>query len=127
MPEVGVVESMQMNAFATEGIEELRSRGHEGLLRFMPEDEIRGVLAHEMSHVKNRDILVMSVASAISILLTYVSRFVFYATMFSDRRNSGAVIVALAASITVPFAALMIQMSISRKREYWLTLPARRS
>lgn len=119
MPEVGVVESMQMNAFAT-GRNPKNSAVvvTRGLLRSMPEDEIRGVLAHEMSHVRNRDILVMSVASAISILLTYVSRFVFYATMFSDRRNSGAVLIALVASITVPFAALMIQMSISRKREY---------
>lgn len=119
MPEVGVVESMQMNAFATgRNPKNAAVVVTRGLLMSMPEDEIRGVLAHEMSHVGNRDILVMSVASAISAILTYVSRFIFYASMFGDRRNSGAVLIGLLASITVPFAALLIQMSISRKREF---------
>lgn len=119
MPEVGINESMQMNAFAT-GRNPRNSAVvvTRGMLTYMPEDEIRGVLAHEMAHVRNRDILVMSVASAISILLTYLSRFVFYAVMFNDRKNAVMIVAALVASITVPFAALLVQMSISRKREY---------
>ena len=122
MPEVGVVESPLPNAFATG-----RDPKHaavvatRGILDLLPDDELRGVLAHEMSHVKNRDILVMGIASALAIVVSYAARITWYMAFFSsgDKENRGVIIlVAIAAQILVPFAALLIQMGVSRSREY---------
>lgn len=122
MPEVGVVESWTPNAFATgRNPRNAAVVATRGLLNILPDDELEGVIAHEMAHVKDRDILVMSVASMMATLITNVSQIVFFAVMFSgDREKNGglAIIAALAMYIIMPFAALMVQLGISRNREY---------
>jgi len=120
MPEVGIVDSGMANAFATgRNPENAAVVATTGLLDLLPDDELEGVIAHEMSHVKNRDILVMSVASAMAVMITYVSRIAIFASMFNgNNRNSYAYIIALVASITVPIAAVLVQLGISRNREY---------
>lgn len=120
MPEVGIVDSSMANAFATgRNPENAAVVATTGLLDLLPDDELEGVIAHEMSHVKNRDILVMSVASAMAVMITYVSRIAIFASMFNgNNRNSYAYIIALVASVTVPIAAVLVQLGISRNREY---------
>ena len=121
MPRVYLSPAQQPNAFATG-----RNPDHavvavtEGLLRLLDPDEIRGVLAHEMSHVKNRDILIGSVAAAMAMGITFIARMAMWGAMFGggggDRDNN--VFGALAMAILAPIAAVMIQMGISRSREY---------
>lgn len=122
MPEVGVTETFMPNAFATgSGPKNAAVVATRGLLNALPDDELEGVIAHEMSHVKNRDILVMSVASAVSAVIAFVARLGIYFAMFSGgrNRNSGAMIViAIVGYITLPLAALLLQLSISRNREF---------
>ncbi len=122
MPEVGVTETFMPNAFATgSGPKNAAVVATRGLLNSLPDDELEGVIAHEMSHVKNRDILVMSIASAVSAVIAFVARMGFYMAMFGGGRNkdSGAmIVVAILGYITLPFAALLLQLSISRNREF---------
>lgn len=124
MPEVGVTEDIMPNAFATgRGPKDAAVVATRGLLQMLREDELEGVIAHEMSHVKNRDILVMSVASTMAAVLSYLSRYAMWAVMFGqggDNGQSRAVSYALAMllSITVPIAALLVQLGVSRSREY---------
>lgn len=122
MPEVGIVDSPLPNAFASgRNPDDAVVVATRGILDLLPDDELRGVLAHEISHVKNRDILVMGVASALSIVISYAARITWYMAFFGtgDKENRGVMIaVALAAQILVPIAALMIQMGVSRSREY---------
>lgn len=122
MPEVGVVESPLPNAFATgRNPKNAAVVATRGILDLLPDDELKGVLAHEMSHVKNRDILVMGIASALAIVVSYAARITWYMAFFGsgDKENRGVmVLIALAAQILVPFAALLIQLGVSRSREY---------
>ncbi|MGE4577779.1 MAG: M48 family metalloprotease [Candidatus Methanomethylophilaceae archaeon] len=122
MPEVGVTEEYMPNAFATgRGPKDAAVVATRGLLNALPDDELEGVIAHEMSHVKNRDILVMSVASAVSAVIAFVGRFGIYFALAGsgNNKNGGAMLlVGLVMYITLPFAALVLQLSISRKREY---------
>jgi heat shock protein HtpX len=124
MPEVGVTEEMMPNAFATgRNPKNAAVVATRGILDILPDDELEGVFAHEMSHVKNRDILVMSVASTVASVLTYASRYAALLSVFGGEggngKNKGAgVVLAVLLYITVPIAALLIQMGISRNREY---------
>ncbi len=124
MPEVGIVDSPLPNAFATgRNPENAAVVATTGILDLLPDDELRGVLAHEMSHIKNRDILVMGIASALAIVISYAARITWYLAFFgsgNNRDNNRGIIIliALAAQILVPFAALLIQMGVSRSREY---------
>ncbi len=120
MPEVGVSEFAMPNAFAT-GRNPKNSAvvATRGILDLLSDDELEAVIGHEMSHVKNRDILVMSAASTIVSVLTYASRVLFYSTMFDRRENNGSmVLIGLASMIFVPIAGLIMQMAVSRNREY---------
>lgn len=121
MPEVGVSEFAMPNAFAT-GRNPKNSAvvATRGILNLLTDDELEAVIGHEMSHIKNRDILVMSVASTVASVLTYASRMVFYYALFSDRRENNAAILAIgvASMIFVPIAALVMQLAVSRNREY---------
>jgi len=97
----------------------------EGILRIMTEDELRGVLAHELSHVKNRDTLIMTIAATIAGAITYLAQMAQWAAIFGGGRRSddeggggGSAIVALLMAILAPIAAMLIQMAISRSREY---------
>ena len=89
------------------------------LLNMLTDDELEGVLAHEISHVRNRDILVMSVASTMASIIAYVTRIAVWSAMFSggDNRNQN-ILVAVLADITLPVAAALIQLGVSRSREY---------
>jgi len=123
MPRVYLSPAAQPNAFATG-----RNPEHavvcvtHGLMQVLDDEEIRGVLAHEMSHVKNRDILIGSVAAALAMAITFVARMAMWGALFGGGggRDSegGNVFGALMLAILAPIAALMIQMAISRSREY---------
>jgi heat shock protein HtpX len=123
MPRVYMSPAAQPNAFATG-----RNPAHavvcvtHGLVQVLEPDELRGVLAHEMSHVKNRDILIGSVAAALAMAITFVARMAMFGALFGGgggRDNQGGnVFGALLLTILAPVAAFVIQMSISRSREY---------
>lgn len=122
MPEVGVTEEYMPNAFATgRGPKDAAVVATRGLLNMLPDDELEGVMAHEMSHVKNRDILVMSVASAVAAVIAFVGRFGIYFAMAGsgNNKNGGAtLLIGILMYITLPIAAMILQLSISRKREF---------
>ena len=116
-PKVAIVPMDAPNAFATG-----RSPTHsvvavtKGAMELLDDEELEGVLGHEISHIKNRDMLVNTMAAIIGAVITYVT----YFTMFSGRRDrdSGAGLLALLAIVVVPFAAMLVRLSISRGREY---------
>lgn len=121
-PRIAIVPSQTPNAFATG-----RNPKHavvavtQGMLRVLDERELGAVIAHEMAHIKDRDILVMSIAATIAGALTLLARWAFWGTLFSGRRDrdSGLLyVVAILSLILVPIAVLAIQMTISRSREY---------
>jgi heat shock protein HtpX len=119
MPGIYVSDMMQPNAFATG-----RNPNHaavavtKGILQLCDERELRGVLAHELSHVTNRDILIGSIAAAIGMSIVLLSRFALFFGGGDDRENSFGVFGVLIAWILAPLAAAVIQMAVSRSREY---------
>jgi len=120
MPKMYVSPEMQPNAFATG-----RSPDHaavcvtQGILQVLDRDELRGVLAHELSHVKNRDILIGSVAAAVALGITFVARMAFWGALFGGGdENRGNAFGAILMLILAPIAAGLLQMALSRSREY---------
>jgi heat shock protein HtpX len=124
MPRVYVIPDMSPNAFATG-----RSPRHaavaatEGLLRLLDERELEGVIAHELAHVKHRDILISSVAATIAAAIMMLARMAQYAAIFGgvrggDRDNGPNPIALLALVILAPLAAILVQAAISRSREF---------
>ena len=121
MPKPYVSPEMQPNAFATG-----RSPNHaavcvtQGILQVLDDDELRGVLAHELSHVKNRDILISSVAAAVALGITFVARMAVWGAIFGggNDRDGGNAFSAIAMMILAPIAAYMMQMALSRGREF---------
>ena len=117
MPEIYVSEMMQPNAFATgRNPKNAKVAVTKGILQILDERELRGVLAHELSHVANRDILVSSIAAAIGMSITFLARFALFFGGDDDR--GGNVLGLLFAWILAPLAAAIIQMAVSRSREY---------
>ena len=118
MPRIYVSDMMQPNAFATG-----RNPDHavvavtQGILQILDDSELRAVLAHELSHVANRDILIGSVAAAIGMSITFLARFALWFGGGNDRNGIG-VIGILMAWVLAPIAAAIIQMAVSRSREY---------
>jgi heat shock protein HtpX len=124
VPKIYFIPTDSPNAFATG-----RSPSHasvavtRGILEICDDEEIEGVLAHELGHVKNRDILISAVVATIAGAITMIARMVYYAELFgfgggrSDDRRGGA-LSALAMMIVAPLAAMLIQLAISRSREY---------
>ena len=121
-PRVHISPSPQPNAFATG-----RNPSHsavavtEGLLRECPPNEVRAVLAHEMAHIRNRDILIGSVAAAIATAISFLANMAMFAGMFGgssddDDGPSGATLLLMA--IVAPVAAGLLQMAVSRSREF---------
>jgi heat shock protein HtpX len=92
------------------------------LLQVLDEDELRGVLAHELSHVANRDILITSVAAAAALGITFLARMAMWGAIFGGggggRDRDGNVFGALAMMILAPIAAVLLQMALSRSREF---------
>ncbi|MDO8362224.1 MAG: zinc metalloprotease HtpX [Actinomycetota bacterium] len=122
MPRVAISPSDQPNAFATgRGPKKAVVCATSGLLASMPRDEIEGVMAHELMHVKHRDILIGSVAAAIATAISYLAQMAMFASMFGggrddeDRPNPLAM---LLMAMLAPIAASLIQMAVSRSREY---------
>ena len=125
MPRVYIIPEDTPNAFATG-----RNPAHaavavtQGILRVLSEDELEGVLAHELSHVKNRDTLTMTLAATLAGAVTMVARMAGYAAMFGGGRRSdnddsgGSAFGAIVMMIVAPIAAILIQLAISRAREF---------
>ena len=119
MPKLWVTPEPSPNAFATG-----RDPNHSsvavtaGILQLLDDQELEGVLAHELGHVKNRDILISSIAATLAAAITMLARFaIFFGPRGSDDRDGG-IVGMLAMMILAPIGALLIQMSISRTREY---------
>jgi heat shock protein HtpX len=121
MPKVYVIPDMSPNAFATgRNPQHAAVAATEGILRLMDPSEIEGVMAHELAHVKHRDILISSVAATIAAAIMMASRFaMFFGGGRSDDREGGSNPVALLAMLILgPIAAMLIQAAISRSREF---------
>jgi heat shock protein HtpX len=117
MPRLYMIPNDQPNAFATG-----RNPNHSavavtrGITKLLSEDELRGVLAHELTHIRNRDILIQSVASAIGTAITYIAYMLLW---FGDDDNGPlGLIASLSLVILAPISASIIQLAISRQREY---------
>jgi heat shock protein HtpX len=126
VPKLYVVPEAAPNAFATG-----RNPRHasvavtEGLLQLMNDDELEGVIAHELSHVRNYDILISSIAATIAGAITYLARMGYWANLFGygggsrdDDREGGGGLAGILMLILAPFAAVLLQLGISRQREY---------
>ncbi|MDD1755558.1 MAG: zinc metalloprotease HtpX [Methanomassiliicoccales archaeon] len=120
MPKVAIIPSQTPNAFATgRNPRNAVVAATEGLLQLLDDQELEGVMAHEMSHVRNRDMLVMTIASTLAGAISYASRIALYSGLFGgSRNNGGSAIVLILVAITAPIAALLVQLAISRSREY---------
>jgi len=115
MPRVYVIPSDQPNAFATgRNPENAAVAVTNGIVSMLTPAELEGVIAHELAHVKNRDILTSSVAAAVAASITVLVRF----SMFFGGRDRGSLIGSLLMLILAPIAAMLIQMGISRVREF---------
>ena len=125
MPRVYLIPGDTRNAFATG-----RSPQHaavavtEGIMRMLDDEELEGVLAHELSHVKNRDTLTMTIAATLAGVITYLAHMAQWAAIFGGGRrddeegSGGGVFGALLMAILAPIAAMLIQLAISRAREF---------
>ena len=123
MPPIYLIPTETPNAFATG-----RNPQHaavavtEGIMRILDEQELEGVLAHELSHVKNRDVLIATTAATLAGAITYLAYMARWAAIFGGRRDDeeggGSGLGALLMAILAPIAALLIQLAVSRGREY---------
>jgi heat shock protein HtpX len=125
VPKLYIVPEAAPNAFATG-----RNPSHasvavtEGLMQLMNDDELEGVIAHELSHVRNYDILISSIAATIAGAITYLARMGYWASLFGygsrddEREGGGSGLAGILMLILAPFAAFLLQLGISRQREY---------
>ena len=120
MPKVAIVPTDTPNAFATgRNPKNAVVAATRGILKILYDDEMDAVIAHEMAHVKDRDILVMSVAATLAGAISFAARWAFWGMLFGGgRRDNGTAIIAIIVAITVPIAAVLIQLAISRSREF---------
>ena len=125
MPKIYVIPSESPNAFATGRNPQHASVAMtQGILDLLNDEEMEGVLAHELGHVRNRDILISSVAATLAGAITMIARMGYWASLFGggsnrdDRESGGGGFVALLMLILAPIAATLIQLAVSRSREY---------
>lgn len=118
-PKVAIVNTKVPNAFAT-GRNPKNSvvAVTKGLLEILNESELEGVISHEIAHIKHRDVLISSIVATIAGAISYLAFIGRYSIFFGDERNRNASLIAFILSMLAPFAALLIQMAISRSREY---------
>lgn len=122
MPRVYIIPEQQPNAFATgrnpeNGVVAVT----EGIMRILDERELRGVIAHELAHIKNRDILIASIGAMMATAISYIANMLQFAAIFGGGRSDeegGSPVAALAMAFIAPIAAMFIQMAISRSREF---------
>lgn len=124
-PKIYIIPSSTPNAFATgRNPENAAIAVTSGILEILDENELKGVISHELSHIKNRDILIATIAATIAGAITFLARMLQYMAYFGsfddDRRegNIFSVLAILLFAILAPIAALIIQLAISRSREY---------
>lgn len=120
MPRVYILPGATPNAFATgRNPQHAVVAATEGILQILSREELLGVMAHEMSHVKNRDILIGSIAATIAGAISYLSHMAQWAAIFGGRDDDdGNPFALIAMMIIAPLAAMLVQMAISRSREY---------
>jgi len=118
MPKMAIVPTQTPNAFAT-GRNENNAvvAVTEGILSLLTDDELEGVLAHEMAHIKDKDMLLMTVAATVAGAISFASRMAWFSSMGSRRSNDNAILL-LVVMITAPIAAVLLRLAISRNREY---------
>lgn len=121
-PKLYIIPSANPNAFATgrnpkNGVVACT----EGIMKLLSKDELKGVLAHEMAHIKNRDILVTTIAATIAGVISYLARIAQFAAIFGGGRDDegrGNVLSLLLLAVLTPIIAMILQLAISRSREY---------
>lgn len=125
MPRVYIIPSESPNAFATgRNPEHAAVAATEGILRLLSPDELEGVMAHELAHVRNRDILVSTLAATIAGAISMLGNMLQWAAFMGGRRDdeneggAGGILGSLALAIVAPIAATLIQLAVSRSREY---------
>mgnify|MGYP002780649601 CR=1 FL=1 len=119
MPTVAIAPQMQPNAFATgRNPENAVVCVTEGLLRLMNREELEGVVAHELAHIKNRDMLLQTIAATVAGAITNIAQFGFLFGGSSDDEEGSNPIVAIGMMILAPIAAMILQFAISRQREF---------
>ncbi len=123
MPRVYIIDSETPNAFATgRNPEHAAVAATTGIMRILTRDELLGVMAHELSHVKHRDILISSIAATIAGAIAYLAHMAQWAAIFGGGRDrdeeGGGAVGLIVMAIVLPIAAMLIQMAISRAREY---------
>ena len=123
-PRLYIIPSETANAFATGRSEKNAAVAcTEGILKLLTKEELKGVLAHELSHVKNKDILITTIAATIAGIISYLAHMAQFAAIFGgmgrdNDRGGGNVLGLLVLAILAPIIALIIQLAISRSREY---------
>jgi heat shock protein HtpX len=122
MPRVYLIPSEQPNAFATgRNPEHAVVAVTEGIMRILDDDELEGVLAHEVGHVVNRDILISTIAATLAGAITYIAHMAQFAAFFGGRHDDEDApnpIAMLVMAMVAPLAALLVQMAVSRSREF---------
>ena len=123
MPKVYLMESETPNAFATgRNPEHAAVAATTGIIRILTREELMGVMAHELTHVRNRDILIGSIAATIAGAITYLAHMAQWGALFGGGRErdeeGGGVLELVVMAVVAPLAAMLIQMAISRSREY---------
>ena len=122
MPKVYIIPDMSPNAFATG-----RNPNHaavaatEGIMQLLTEEELAGVMAHELAHVRHRDILIGTIAATVAGAISYLAQMAQWAMIFGGRHDDdegGSPVAGIVMMIVAPIAAMLIQMAISRSREY---------
>jgi len=119
VPRLYLIPSQQPNAFAT-GRDPKHSAVAEGLISLMPRDQVRAVVAHELAHIRNRDVLVTTIAAMIGAAISAVANFLQFQWLFGgdDDESPLGAIGMIVAIIVAPLAAILLQLAISRQREY---------
>lgn len=121
MPKVYIMDNPQPNAFATgRNPENAAVAATTGLLEILSDQEVAGVMAHELAHVQNRDTLIMTVTATIAGAISAMANMLMFSSLFGSRDNNSPLggIGALLVMLLAPFAAMLVQMAISRSREY---------